>query len=319
MLVDRSGAGDSGSNKQQEILIKHMLQRAGEIPGTQSDMIRIIAPFTRHTESAMLFPRNEDEFIETAYDNGGDGQMYELELIYYPTTANAAGYKNPSPDSVNTAVDIMDLGDDKELYRYNFIKKNNRFEDDYADFINTAKTWDRPDNELETFAPEVMDVDQWMRAWALESLCGVGDSYTFGNNHNLLMYFRPEDGKMLGFPWDMDFSFNRGATSSLIGDRNLSDIIRRTPFLRLFYAHIQDLINTVYNTDYMNYWIDHYDNWRSPASTPPGPRTRPPAAGPTRRPRRSRRSFRCGGRSWSRSAPGRRDRSGPLGNPKVPY
>ena len=261
MLVDRSGAGDSTANKQQEILIKHMLLRAGGIPGTQSDMIRVIAPFNRHTESAMLFPRHEDEYVETAFEDGGDGQMYELELIYYPTTANAFGYKNPNPDSVNTAVDIMDMGDDKELYRYNFIKKNNRYEDDYSDFINVAKAWSRPNEELDAVAPLVMDVDQWMRAWALVTLSGVGDSYTFGNNHNLLMYFRPDDGRMIAFPWDMDFSFNRAATSGLIGDRNLSRIIARRPFLRLFYAHVQEIIESVYHTDYMNYWIDHYDNF----------------------------------------------------------
>src|SRR5438094_6996696 len=84
MLIDRSGAGDSASNKQEEILIKHILLRAGNIPSPQTDMCRVIAPRSAHTGPAILSPRHEDEFLETAYDNGGDGIMWELELIYYP-------------------------------------------------------------------------------------------------------------------------------------------------------------------------------------------------------------------------------------------
>src|SRR5437764_6293617 len=106
MLADRSGAGDSTANKQQEIVIKHMLLHAGNIPGTQPDLCRIIAPLSIHTGPGIFFPRHEDEFIASSY--GSSGTLYELELIYYPTTADAGGYKNPQPDNV-TGVDISDL------------------------------------------------------------------------------------------------------------------------------------------------------------------------------------------------------------------
>src|SRR5436190_6096805 len=119
MLIDRSGAGDSGANKQQEIVVRHMLMRAGGIPGTYSDLCRVIAPISTHTGPGIFCPRHEDEFIETAFENGGNGTMWELELIYYPTSTNAFGYKNPQPDSV-VGTDITDLTDDKEFYRYNF-------------------------------------------------------------------------------------------------------------------------------------------------------------------------------------------------------
>ena len=82
--------------------------------------------------------------------------------------------------------------------------------------------------------------------------------YTFGNNHNQMSYVRPSDRKVLYFPWDMDFSFNQSATAALVGNQNFANIVNLPANLRVFYAHILDIINTTYNTSYMNYWLAHY-------------------------------------------------------------
>ncbi len=260
MLIDRSGAGDSTSNKQLEILIKHLLTRVGGIAGPPADLCKVIAPRSAHSGSAILAPRHEDEFIETAYENGGDGTLFELELIYYPLTANAAGYKNPQPDNV-LGVDLQDLGADPELYRYNFLIKNHRDEDNYGPFMRFARTLSLSGTTLDQQTRAVMDVEAWMRTWALVTLCGVGDSYTFGNDHNLMMYRRPADGRFVPFPVDMDFSFYRGANDGLIGDRNLSRVINLPGNRRLFYAHLLDIIAAGFNPTHMGSWIAHYNSF----------------------------------------------------------
>jgi hypothetical protein len=94
--------------------------------------------------------------------------------------------------------------------------------------------------------------------FALLSLCGIGDTYTFGNNHNVKLYVRPEDRKVLALPWDWDFAFVQSATGPLYGDQNLSKIIARPPFLHLYYGHLLDLLDTVYDSTYMSRWIAHY-------------------------------------------------------------
>ncbi len=260
MLADRSGAGDSTANKQQEIVIRHILLHAGNIPGTYPDLCRVIAPISLHTGPAILSPRHEDEFMGTAYPNGGDGTLWEMELIYYPTTTNQFGYKNPNPDGV-IGTDLTDLGNDKEIYRYNFIIKNHRDLDDYSRFMAFAKALSLSSNQLDQATRQLMDVDEWMRVWAHVTLCGVNDSYTFGNNHNLLMYLRPSDQKMVAFPVDMDFSFYRVYNAALVGDQNISKLINLPSNLRVFYAHILDIINTTFNSAYISYWADHYDNF----------------------------------------------------------
>jgi len=260
MLIDRSGAGDATANRQEEIVLKHILNRAGGIPGTYSEIARVIAPRSAHTGPVQFFPRHEDNFIETAFENGGDGQMWEMELIYFPTTANAAGYKNPQPDSVS-GMDIANFGDDKEIYRYNHMIKNHRDVDNYSGMIALGKAWSHNGPVLDAETRELMDIDQWMRAYALVSLCSVGDMYTFGNNHNWFMYQRASDGKFLYFPWDMDFAFTRGANGALVGDQNLAKVVNLPGNLRCLYAHMLDIINVSFNTSYMTYWTDHYDNF----------------------------------------------------------
>jgi hypothetical protein len=103
-----------------------------------------------------------------------------------------------------------------------------------------------------------MDIDEWMRGYALVSLCAVGDMYGFGNNHNFLMYIRPSDGKFLYFPTDMDFAFSRAATDVLVGNQNLAKVVNLPGNLRRLYAHMLDIINTSFNANYMTYWCAHY-------------------------------------------------------------
>jgi hypothetical protein len=257
MLIDRSGAGDATANRQEEIVLKHILNRAGGVPGTYSEIARVIAPRSAHTGPVQFFPRHEDNFIETAFENGGDGKMWEMELIYFPTTTNAAGYKNPQPDSV-IGTDITNLGDDKEIYRYNHMIKNHREADDYRGLVALGKAWSHGGTVLDSEASALMDIDQWMRAYAIVSLCSVGDMYTFGNNHNFFMYQRASDGKFLYFPWDMDFAFTGGATRAPVGDQNLGKIVNLPGNLRCLYAHMLDIINVSFNTNYMAYWVNHY-------------------------------------------------------------
>src|SRR5258708_7590522 len=139
MLVDRSGCWLSGVSANQsfcqdEVLIKHMMNHAGGIPETEDDLCHVITPQIAQTSSAILLPRFEDNWLDTAIVNGGAGNLFKYDLIYYPvSTANGQpdGYKLPEPDSVR-GTGLSDLGPDKEFYRYNFLIRNNRELDDYS-------------------------------------------------------------------------------------------------------------------------------------------------------------------------------------------
>jgi len=59
----------------------------------------------------------------------------------------------------------------------------------------------------------------------------------------------------------MDFVFTRGAQGALVGDQNLAKVVNLPGNLRRMYAHMLDFINVCFNTSYMAYWTDHYDDF----------------------------------------------------------
>ena len=82
--------------------------------------------------------RYSDIFLDEQFANGSDGQVYEYELVYYPTTTDGngdpEGRKRPQPDDV-VGTPIRYLSDNREDYRWNFLNKNNRQQDDYSQLI----------------------------------------------------------------------------------------------------------------------------------------------------------------------------------------
>ena len=138
--VDRSGSGDEYS--QEEIIVRQIINHAGQGPQIYDDLIHVIAPDSRHTGSAMLkMARYNDVFLDSQYENGSQGTAFEYELIYYPTTTDGGveGLKRPTPDNV-AGVNMSDQGDNKEAYRWHWLIENNRRQDDYSQMIETLKT-----------------------------------------------------------------------------------------------------------------------------------------------------------------------------------
>ncbi|MCK5643083.1 MAG: lamin tail domain-containing protein, partial [Gammaproteobacteria bacterium] len=104
---------------------------------------------------------------------------------------------------------------------------------------------------------EIIDVDQWLAAFAIAVACGAGDSYGGDNaQHNMQMYIRPSDGRTLYFPHDLD-AFHQ-TNRPLVANSDLSQIIAAPGYERLYYGHVYDVLNTSYNTAYMRHWTDQF-------------------------------------------------------------
>ena len=265
--VDRSGGWRFGATfGQDEIVIKHLIAHAGGLPQTYDDLIRVLTPRDEHTGSAILqMARYGDVFLNAQYQNGGDGTVFEYDLLYdasATSTGGPEGIKVPQEGST-VGVALGDLGADRENYRLDFIIKNNRDADDYTGLITALQAIGLPaGGAFDAATSAALDVDEWLRAYALSSLCGPGDNYGGDNSmHNLLLYTRPEDHKTLFFIWDTDFAFVRPATDPIAVNTDLNKFIANAANRRRYYGHLLDIISTTYNTAYMSYWTDHYDNF----------------------------------------------------------
>lgn len=254
IAIDRSEGQVVG---QRELLFDLMATSSGGVPGEHNDLCYVISPNPTHTSAAILqLARFNSVFLEDQFDNGGDGTVYEYELIYYPTTADAQGYKLPQPDNVLRR-NLDDMGDDQENYRWIYLIKNNQDYDDYDPTMRLGKLFGESSANFNAQIANTLDVDQWLRALAYSCATGAGDSFYANSKHNGQFYGRP-DGKLLYFPHDLDFSFS--ATRSIFENSELNRIIGASPaYRRAYLSHLYDICSTVYNQSWMSTWTAHFN------------------------------------------------------------
>jgi len=267
IVVDRGVVISSGHGVQgvpgaspHELLIDQISNRAGGIPAMYNDVVFLDAPRAANSGlGALKMARYGNDYLDSQFTRGSDGSLFKYELVYYNKSSSPQSLKG-SPNAV-LGIDIKDLGDDKEAYRFNFILGNNRDRDDFQRIIDMGKAFSQSELQLDAATREVIDVDQWMRTMAMISLAGVADVYNMNLPHNLQLYVHPEDNKVLVFPWDNDHAFYHLSTSPLLGSlatTNLSKIIDLPHNRRMFYGHLLDLINTSYNTTVLAPFIENY-------------------------------------------------------------
>ncbi len=245
-----------------ELVVNQLAQRARGIPTTYEDVIFIETPTIGESSLAQVrMARYGNLYLDSQFEDGAQGATHKFELIYHPV-ATIDGERDglKGPYTTVLGVDIQDMRDDKEAYRYNFIPTNNRDRDDFTGIIRLGDAFSsRTDTLRRERIPQAIDVDQWMRVFAFQSLIGVADTYNMGLSHNLVLYTRPSDGRVLAFPWDLDHAFFYSTSSGLLGrgNTNLARFIDLPENKRLFYGHLSDIIDQSFNLERMQPWIDH--------------------------------------------------------------
>ena len=262
IVIDRSGRGPFGSPSPEEILVKHMAGHAGGgLAGLQDDIIRVITPLVQHTNVALLSTDYSNDWLDRHFDNGSDSPLYKFDGIYY---ANSTTNGNPESPKVVAAGpiaygDITSYGTDPENYRWTFAPEDTDVQPGAERLMALASAFGLSGSALDAATRPLMDVDQWARTFALQSLIGNNDFYTHNQPHNLKLYLRPGDGRFLAFQHDSDVCFQRATNASLIGTTgNLIKVFNLPANRRLFHGHLLDLINTTFNPTYMAPWIAHY-------------------------------------------------------------
>ena len=246
-----------------EIIVKHLINQAGDIPGMYDDIVNLISHRSDNVGTALLsMARYNDMFLESQFNDDAGGTMFKMEgirVVMATDNGSPEGNKLPfNPIGWMYNYDISHLGNDPEQYRWSTLINSSRTRDDYSSYVAMAQAFSLSGVALEQAVAELMDVDGWMRVFAMASLAGIGDMYTQGNPHNLNMYARPEDGKIIALPWDWNFVFAYPTNTALWGNKNLAKIITRPVYSRLFYGHLYDIINTSFNAAYMTPWLQHY-------------------------------------------------------------
>jgi hypothetical protein len=250
------------SGRHRELVFKHLANHAGGLPSVYDDMTQMIAPFHNMDGPAQVFLARYDEaYLDSVYTGGSDMTLFELEIIYYSTRTVDGKPESLKrrPDTV-LDMDFGDMGPDKEAYRWNYQIKSHREKDDYSDLMAMARTFSLTGDAFARQIGQVINVDEWMRLFACQSLGAIADTYNVSHPHNLKLYVRPDDHKIEALPWDTDRSFANSATSSIYGSSGskLQKILALPAYRRLFLGHMYDIMNTTFRTEYLSPWIAYY-------------------------------------------------------------
>ena len=254
--VDRSALPTF--SRMPETLIHLAMNRCGGAMSKYNDMIQVIAPIGGHTNPAQLqLGHYSDVFLDGQFDNGGDGDLFEFEYIYYPKHDFADGHKNYGESGGHTGVGIQNLGSDKENYRHTFLIKNHRARDDYSGLIEFATVMGMSGSNFNDHVDDVADVDQWLRYLAYGIVTGNTDNFARGNDHNAFFYRRPSDGRFLYFTHDLDHKLSTPHLNS--GNDYLEKMVAAKPaWERLYFVHMYDILTTAWNREYMQAWTDQF-------------------------------------------------------------
>ncbi len=105
---------------------------------------------------------------------------------------------------------------------------------------------------------QLIDLEEFMKFWAVESLVGFWDGYN-NNQNNFFVYADPADGRLHFIPWGADVSFSkgvlsflfkRGATQSVHARARLPHVLYTTDETRSqYFATLNQLLDTVWNEE----------------------------------------------------------------------
>lgn len=171
--------------------------------------------------------------------------------------------------------DLRYEGTNPDAYRDRYFKQTNKSEDDWSDLIRLVDVLNNaPEATFLQAVSEVIDVRQWMRYLALDSLMldreggldtGVGDD--FG------LYRGQADTRFKLVPHDLDTLFNQGVSSGAInqsiftfvggregtgGVDGLRRLLTNPQTVGLFYQAFVDVIRDTFNPTVLNPIIDRF-------------------------------------------------------------
>lgn len=245
-----------------EIVAKHLLNRAGGGYWSQyDDVAKVNGPGVSGI-ALIAASRTTDVFLQSLFPELSTGAVFNHELLYQPNgtvDGNERSLKLNNPYNHDRGTyDLADRGIDKEAYRWGWQIRGKRRDDNYDSIVRLNRAFALSGPAFTAEISETIDVDQWMRTWAIMGLYGNDDQFGRLYAHNWRLYQRPTDGRLIALPWDLDRAFNLATNSPVVPTGfEITDLFAVPAYKRAFDRHLLDLVRTTFNADYLGPWIDH--------------------------------------------------------------
>ncbi len=158
-------------------------------------------------------------------------------------------------------------GMDPEEYRWNFPLRSNSFVENYQPLVKLIQFMDirsTPDAVFFKNQNDIIDVDQWIRQFAVRAVVNDWDAFGRERGKNAFLYLPPGEGKWKLLPWDADLAWNRGETSPLIMTTfpAVNRFLSKGKNNRLYKGYISHLIENVLTEEHLGKVIQEIKDFR---------------------------------------------------------
>ncbi|GAA3946016.1 hypothetical protein GCM10022278_01470 [Allohahella marinimesophila] len=201
--------------------------------------------FDQFREAGIAAPRCN--YARVSVNGQSLGIFTNVEAINKPFLARVFGDDDGNLYEAQTA----DFG---QWLSQRFEKKTNEKANDRSDLQAVSEALSLPDDQLLNVLPQLVNLDRFIRFWAVETLLGAWDSAS-GNANNFHIYRNPADGLFHFIPWGADTAFRgehpiKPGTGVLYRNFSLANRLFDIPEYRARYeAELSELLATQWNED----------------------------------------------------------------------
>lgn len=192
---------------------------------------------------------------------------------HFPKDPDGNLYQVRDDEATGEEGDLNYRGDDPEAYGNTYFKQTNKSEDDWSDLIElTRRLADQESGEEAylTSLEEIMDIDQWLRLMAVDSLLGNREGGLItGKGDDFALYRGVEDTRFVLVPHDLDTLLGQGRSPDFGSSiwtyaelDGLEHFFDHPDIERRYLAATQSLLDTFFRADLLDPLVDQVlDGW----------------------------------------------------------
>jgi hypothetical protein len=192
------------------------------------------------------------ESLREWYPNDAEGDFYKSDDGFEFNDA-ATDFSRDNGDIGASLENFLTTGGVKKIARYRWHWKKRAVQgsvNDYTSLLQLVDAMNISDSNTYTTQVEALvDVDQWMRAFAIEHVVGNWDSYGYRRGKNMYAY-KPQNGKWEMVMWDIDIVFQDSGLAiyapdngSFLNEPVLRRMYKHPPFARAYYRALKDVVD----------------------------------------------------------------------------
>ena len=230
--------------------------RYADIPAADATPIEFLINGTNFASGGMYYSYAFLEALDT-----------DMAANHWPGDSAGELYKCHDSNAGGDAADMDYVGPDPDDYRLDYVKQTNVALNDYSGLINMLGVLNNaPDETYLADVAEVIDIEQWMRFLAVDTLLANGEGgLTSGRGDDYAMYQGVIDPRFTLVPYDLDTILglnNQSFITDTIWDyrrtslNGLSRLLNQPEVVQIYYAQLLELCDTVFSPEIFDPLID---------------------------------------------------------------